>query len=305
MTNSINTAAAAVTPVRKLAHVSENFAVEFDCRTFADLMADIKAAGFVLGEKSLRSMIKGEKTKAGDFEVIEVKFKPVSAADKKAAAEAAKVAKKAAADAKAAEATKAAEVVVTKPVEVAPPAPVAPVIEDKPADEPTKVDPPAPAPAAPVVKAKRVPVDFSHLIAKEPQPVLRDSVIARLFERLCQPEGASKKELMEEFSWSEGGFGGIIHWEPKARGYQLGAEKVDGVLRYRLQFVNSGGRNVLPSELLYRDKKVAAVAAPKAPKAVKEVAEPKARIPKADVAGANPMMGASVTRRRAVAPAKV
>jgi hypothetical protein len=282
MTNANITAPATTTLVapnvdkQRLAHVAENFTMSFKDKTKAAILEEIKAAGFNLGVKSLTALLNGEKQKAGDFEIITVKFSPEEKAAKKAADLAVKEAAKIVATAAKEEAAKIAAKAKADKL----------VVESA---------------------AKKAPIDWGDLIAKTPQPVLAGSVIGRLFEMLSRPEGATKVEMMAEFNWSEGGFGGIIHWEPKARGYALRSAKIDGVLHYHLAFTN--GVDVTPSEILYREKKVAAVAVPKAPKAPKVAATEagetgtaanvtkRVRVPK-DAMESVPAMG-NVTMRRA------
>lgn len=299
---------AANAPVKKLAHTKEVFMVEIDGKTNAQIIEEIKAAGFVLGSKSLAALLSGEKTTAGDFEMIEVKFDPkVAKAAKTAAADAAKAAKAAA---------------ETKP-EIAPAAP-APAAAPKKSAGKKELTPeqaklagdvekeiPTRETTPPVEKPARVLNDVSHLLPAPGtySPLLKDSVMARMFEMLVRPEGATKTELMTEFGWSAGGLAGIIHWEPKKKGYHLGSEKKDGVIHYDLRFnandparPNGNIQRVTAEDLTYREKKpapvvksaeekaaekatkdaakVAAKAAADAAKPVKEAAPAKVKVPK-------------------------
>jgi hypothetical protein len=236
----------ATTQNRKLAHVSDNFSIDIDGgKSNQEILTAIKEAGYVLGSKSLSALMSGEKSKVGVFEMIDVnavlgikpEVAPIVTADVK---------------------PKSAGKKKLTPEQ----AELAKTVEK---EIPTKE-----------LKPSRVLKDFSHLLATEPQPLLRNSVMAQLFEDLCAPNGATKEDLMAKFGWSAGGFGGIIHWEPKKRGYALFSQKVDGKLHYHLHFKGTS-QKVLPTELIYRDKKPAP--APKAPKEAKPAAEPKAAKP--------------------------
>ena len=286
----------AATQNRKLAHTSDNFSVDIDDgKSSKEILAAIKEAGYVLGIKSLAALMSGEKTKVGVFEMIDINavlgIKPESTFN------------------------------IGQPEVTAAPVVTADV---KPKAKGKKQLTPEQAELAKNVekaiptkepKPVRVLKDFSHLLATEPQPLLRNSVMAQLFEDLCKPQGATKDELMARFGWSAGGFGGIIHWEPKKRGYVLFSQKVDGKLHYHLHFKDAN-RKVLPTELIYRDKKPAPapkepkVAKPKAEpkvKAVKEAAEPKepkVKVTKEQLSNVPDLGGARVTSRRAVAKPK-
>jgi hypothetical protein len=114
--------------------------------------------------------------------------------------------------------------------------------------------------------------DWTKVLPQTPQPIKQDSMLHRLFVRLCDPAGLTKKQMMDEFTWSAGGLSGILHWEPKAKGYFLASEKKEGVLHYYLAEIGTG-RRYAPEEILIK-----AAPAPKAPK------EPKA--PKVQAAAA-------------------
>lgn len=146
--------------------------------------------------------------------------------------------------------------------------------------------------------------DWSKVLPQEPQPVKDQSMLHRLFVFLCTPGGVTKAQILSEFTWSAGGLSGILHWEPKAKGYFLKSEKKDGVIHYSLCFHASfkGGAEptpVQPEEILVRTgnatnsglaakikdlKKAAGIpvqeAAPRAPK------EPKPAAPKVEAAAA-------------------
>lgn len=104
--------------------------------------------------------------------------------------------------------------------------------------------------------------DWSKVLPTEPQPVKRDSMMHRLFVFLCTPGGVTKDAILKEFTWSPGGLSGILHWEPKAKGYFLKSEKKDGVVHYSLCFHTAfkGGAEptpVQPEEVLIRETNVA------------------------------------------------
>lgn len=322
--NTQTNAPVANAPVKKLAHTSEVFMVEIEGKTNAQIIEEIKAAGYVLGSKSLAALLSGEKTTAGDFEMIEVKFDPKAAkAAKAAAADAAKAAKAAAAENKPAE--------VAAPAAPAAPAPKKSAGKKELTPEQAKLagevekEIPTREAAAPVEKAPRVLNDVSHLLPAPGtySPLLKGSVMARMFEMLVRPEGATKAELMAEFGWSAGGLAGIIHWEPKKKGYHLGSEKKDGVIHYDLRFnaadparPNGHIQRVTAEELTYREKKPAPVvksaedkAAEKAAKdaakattkaaadAAKPAKEVKVKVTKEQKAQVPPMGAANITKR--------
>lgn len=114
--------------------------------------------------------------------------------------------------------------------------------------------------------------DWTKVLPQSPVPIKQDSMLHRLFVRLCDPAGVTKKQMLDEFSWSAGGLSGILHWEPKAKGYFLASEKKEGALYYYLAEIGTG-RRYSPEEILIK-----AAPAPKAPK------EPKA--PKVQAAAA-------------------
>jgi hypothetical protein len=100
--------------------------------------------------------------------------------------------------------------------------------------------------------------DWSKVLPTEPQPVKKESMLHRLFVFLCTPGGVTKDQILKEFTWSAGGLSGILHWEPKAKGYFLKSEKRDGKLYYSLCYHTAfkGGAEptpVQPEEILIRD----------------------------------------------------
>lgn len=298
--------------VRILKHTSADFQVEVEGKTQATILAEIKAAGHTLGAKSLAVLMKGEKETAGDFTMTKGKPTPATteAPSGKEAADAAKAAK-ANPDAaflakgEAMSLKKAGKTLTPEQAKLA-----AEVEKEIPTRESDK-------------NTLRGKVDWSKILPQTPVPVLKDSMIHRLLVRLCDPKGASKEQLMKEFGWSAGGFGGVIHWEPKAKGYLLQTEKRDGVLYYHLAQIGTGLR-VKAADVLIRDKGTPApdndlaakiraakeaagiaVPAPKAPKAPKAESAPapaasdtnRVRVPKEALAAVPPMAGASVTKR--------
>ena len=298
--------------VKTLFHTKENFKLVIEGMTKGDVMAAIKAANLSIGDKSLADLLNDRKAQAADFEVIYVKFDPIAkkAAAVQAAADKATLAAKVKADKAAAGAIVATKAAEDKAAAAKTKADIKAVkmaedAEAKALAVKTKADAKAAAIAAMPVKAPRVPVDFDHLIAKAPTPQKRGGKIALLLERLCAPTGATKAELMAEFNWSDGGFGGLIHWEPKARGYTLVSEKVDGIIHYHLHYradyaANPSGK-VKPEELMFKPEtpvpatKVAKVAKENTPAVKAKEAEPdvsaakitkRVRIPKADLASA-------------------
>lgn len=284
---------------RTLVHTSEVFSVDVEGKSQAAILAEIKDAGYTLGSKSLSAMLSGEKDQAGDFKMTKENAE-TAAADQAKAAKAKKSAEKS---------------TPTQPEATDPKAEPWPFKGQSLADRvaglkntETKNLTPEQAALAKQVEGQ-IPTkekvsyrgtDWSKVLPQSPVAVRKDSVIHRLFTRLCDQNGASKEELMKEFGWSAGGFGGIIHWEPKAKGYFLGTEKKDGVVRYHLQFIGSSGKKVKPEEILVAEKKVAP---PKEPKAAKQPAAPKepkpakVKVSKEQMATVPPMGGASVTTR--------
>lgn len=305
--------------IATIKHINEAFRVVIGDKSQAAMIAEIKAAGYTLSRASLAALIKGEKEQAGDFKMEKVK-QEVLDAEAAAAAPAPKADKKAAAD-KAKDALKAKK-------DDAAPAPAAK--KEKMTAEQTaalakwgdmgKKDEAAPAPAPapttktltaeqaalaaeqekllptqePAAKVSHRGTDWTKVLPQEPVAVLKDSMLHRLFVRLCDPAGATKEQLMSEFGWSAGGLGGIIHWEPKAKGYLLESEKKDGKLHYHLAQIGTG-RRYHPEEILIREKAAAAPKAAKEPKAPKEPkAAPAPKVPKA----AAPVLGtAAITKR--------
>lgn len=151
--------------------------------------------------------------------------------------------------------------------------------------------------------------DWSKVLPKEPQPVKKDSKVHKFLELLTRPEGVTKEECCKEMGWTAGGFAGMIHWEPKAKGYVLDTEKKDGKIHYRLKkHIEAGGGYVKPGEVVVAEPKPAP--APKAPKAPKAAATDgttsapapagKVRVPKDGMnqaAQPGAMGGVTVTRR--------
>lgn len=136
--------------------------------------------------------------------------------------------------------------------------------------------------------------DWKQVLPLEPQPVKKDSIKHRLFVMLCTPGGVTKEQMMAEFGWSSGGFGGVIHWDPKAFGYLLLTEKREGKLFYSLGYHGQPGRLVQPEEVPLKEAKAAA-----APKAPKEPKAPKVSVPKAAAPAEGDTGGARITSRRA------
>lgn len=180
--------------------------------------------------------------------------------------------------------------------------------------------------------------DWKGVLPESPIPVKRNSKVHQLLVALCRPEGVTKKQLMDEFGWSAGGLSGVLHWEPKAKGYMLRSEKKDGEQRYHLCYHLSykGGAEptrVQPEEILIHEggsaapktdlaakikelKKARGIpvpeAAPKAPKepkvkaAAAENADKAPKVSKEQRAAAAPLAGAAanVTSRRRQKPAQ-
>lgn len=252
--------------ITKLAHTSENFSVEVEGKTNAAILEEIKDAGHKLGKESLKALLDGSKAKAGDFEAVVEAEAPAPAPtetkkpNKKAAA--ADAAKAAAADDKKPEEEKKPEPEITE--DKSGPKVLTPEQAKLAAEVEKEI--PTREPAKNVEKAPRVLKDFSHLLPKpgEYGELLRGTTMSKLFEGLCRDEGMTKAEMMTEFGWSAGGLAGIIHWEPKKKGYTLGSVKKEGVIHYHLMWhaadparPNGHLQKVKLDELKYREKKVA------------------------------------------------
>lgn len=314
--------------VRILKHTSADFQLEVEGKSQAAILAEIKAAGHTLGAASLRALMNGEKETAGDFTMT--KGKPMAATEAataptgKEAADAAKAAKgkkdepKTNPDAaflhagEAAALKKAGKTLTPEQAKLA-----------------AEVEAAIPTKETGEGKKTLRGLDWSKILPQEPVPVLKDSMMHRLFVRLAQPNGATKTELMQEFNWSAGGLGGVIHWEPKAHGYFLHPEKRDGVIHYHLAQIGTG-IFYKPEQVLIREKgtpnpnrdlaakiraakEAAGILAPKPPKepkAPKAEATPapaadgtakpaRVKVSKSDLAGVPPMAGVSMTKRTA------
>lgn len=313
----------------------------------------IKTAGFTLSIKSIAALLSGEKTEAGDFKVEKMTQAAIDAELAAAPAPAPVVEAPAPAAGKsAAEKAKAAKDKLTKEQKDAGAAwglegqaPAAPVKgkgktltpeQAKLAGDVEKEIPTREATGEP--KAARKPgVDWTKVLPQEPVAVREGSMLHRLFVRLCDPAGATKKQLMDEFNWSAGGLGGILHWEPKAKGYFLQSLKENGELRYHLAQIGTGirynpadvkvakaGEPLAKNDLAAKIKAArieagiiqpdapkpegAAPAAPEAPKqeaAPTEPAAPKVKVTKEQRGEAAPMAGVNmVSKRRNPKPAQ-
>jgi hypothetical protein len=241
----------------------------------ADMIAALKTAGHPIGATSLRELIAGKKTEVNGWTLVKAE------ADKK--------------DEKAAPAAfnfpKGSDQPTKDEEKPAAPLNLAQMQQDALNAAPKQLTPEQLALAAKVEnelpgsqlkpgqsidpatgKITHRGANWSEILPQAPIPVKDGSMIHRLLVRLCDPKGATKQELLSEFGWSAGGLSGILHWEPKAKGYFLHSEKKDGELRYYLQEIGTG-RRYGAEEIL-----VKAAAAPKAPK------EPKA--PKVQAAAA-------------------
>lgn len=88
-------------PVRKLAHKTDNFSIDVDGKSNAEIIREIREANYTIGTKTLADLLSGEREEAGSFRIFTVKFtkedqdkrKAEAAAAKKAKADAAKAAK--------------------------------------------------------------------------------------------------------------------------------------------------------------------------------------------------------------------
>lgn len=327
-----------------LKHVSADYTVSTEGKTKAAILAEIKAAGYKLGDKSLASLLSGEKAQAGDFMIAGVTVDPINP--------------------DAAAATSGSDLVPHDQVKA----------EDTPRDTANPYPFPkgqgateaTPAPAAgPVVLtpeqqalADKVEAEmptrdsekptlrgtnWKGVLPETPIAVKKGSKVHQLLGALCRPDGVTKKQLMDEFGWSAGGLSGILHWEPKAKGYLLTSEKVNGELRYHLCFhlsykggseptrvqeheiaLHEGGATAPKSDLAAKIKDLKKArgipvpeAAPKAQKAATtEGTEPKVtaaaaanadkapKVTKEQRAAAAPMAAANVTSRRRSKPAQ-
>lgn len=315
-------------------HASADFQLSTEGMTKAAVLAAIKAAGYKLGDKSLASLMNGEKTQAGDFMVVAATVAPLNPEAGKAAGD---------------------ELVPHDQVKA----------EDTPRDTANPIQFPKSADAtpAPVVltaeqqalaaqveaemptrdseKATLRGTNWKGVLPESPIAVKRDSKVHQLLNALCRPAGVTKKQLMDEFGWTSGGLSGILHWEPKAKGYLLVSEKKDGELRYHLCFhlsykggseptrvqaeevlIHEGGAAAPKSDLAAKIKDLKKArgipvpeAAPKAPKATTEGAEPKVTAAAAADASKAPKVtkeqraqvpaaAANVTSRRRAKPAQ-
>jgi len=309
--------------VRILKHSSADFQLEVEGKSQAAILAEIKAAGHTLGAASLRALMNGEKETAGDFTMT--KGKPVQFAPENPVSTAAPTGKEAAAAAKAAKANPDAAFLHAG--EAAALKKAGKTLTPEQAKLAAEVEAAIPTKETGEAKKTLRGLDWSKILPQEPVPVLKDSMMHRLFVRLAQPNGATKTELMQEFNWSAGGLGGVIHWEPKAHGYVLQTEKRDGMLHYHLAQIGTGIR-YKPEQVLIREKgtpnpnrdlaakiraakEAAGILAPKPPKepkapkaeatpAVTEAAKPaRVKVSKSDLAGVPPMAGVSMTKRTA------
>lgn len=271
--------------VRNLVHAS-NGTVELGSKTQAEILAEMEALGAKIGATSLRELLKGKKDEVGGWKMVEVAAAPSAEVKTDEVQEPANPAFNF---------PKGADMQKTEPTT---PVNIAQMQQDAKNSAPKQLTPEQIALAAAAENAhptnggkdlKKVGdhvatidpttgkqtfrgTDWSKVLPQAPQPVKDGSMLHRLLVRLCDPKGATKQELMTEFGWSAGGLSGILHWEPKSKGYFLHSEKKDGELRYFLQEIGTG-RRYGAEEIL-----VKAPAAPKAPK------EPKA--PKVQAAAA-------------------
>jgi hypothetical protein len=243
-----------------IAHKTADFNLSTEGLSQAKIVEAIKAAGFTLGQKSLAALMNGSKTEAGDFVVkSEAAPTPKGAAAK---AKAAKAKTEAPADEVKTDDVKM-EGKMTKEQEAA-----ASAWGNKPAagakGKGKTLTPEQAKLAADVEKAlptqdKRAVVrgtDWTVVLPQTPVEVKTDSKIHKLLVRLCDPNGATKKELMDEFGWSAGGLAGVIHWEPKAKGYFLNKMKRDdGAMAYYVSEIGTG-RRYTPEEILTTDKRL-------------------------------------------------
>ncbi len=303
--------------IKTIFHKTTGLEINVEGKTNSAIIAEIKKAGFTLGAKSLAAMLKGDVEAAGDFTTV----KPEVKAEEPAVAAAA------------ADTTSGDEVEQLA-------APVAPVTKEVRAKKPTlrervlaagalaplapnldaleKLDPTAREIAEKELAEQREAAlkadkfsfrgtDWSKVLPQSPVAVKEGTKIHGLLVYLTTPGGVTKDEIMTKFGWSAGGLAGILHWEPKAKGYALISEKGgDDKLRYSLAFIGSGGRRVKPEEVLV--KAAAAPKAPKAPKAAAPEGTPedapavkKVRVPKNGMDAVGVLMaalgGSSVTKR--------
>lgn len=273
--------------------------------TKAAMLAAIKATGHPIGGTSLNELITGKKTDVSGWSV------QTAGGDKLPKADEAPASFK---FPKAADMQPAAT--DPAPVQITPA-----LVQLTPEQAALAKDVEAAMPTRDAEKKTLRGTDWSKVLPTTPQAIKRDSMLHRLFVFLCTPNGVTKEQIMKEFNWSAGGLSGILHWEPKAKGYFLKSEKRDGKLYYSLCYHASykGGAEptpVQPEEILIRDgapvnsgltakikdlKKQAGIpvkeAAPKAPK------EPKAESTKTEPA-ANASKAPSVSKaQRAQVPA--
>jgi hypothetical protein len=293
--------------IATIKHTTEAFRVVIGDKTQKAILEEIKAAGYTLSRGSLAAMINGEKETAGDFkmekvkqEVLDAEVAPAPEAPKADAAPTPKGA---------ADKAKAAKEKLTKEQKdagalwglegqgAAPKAgkPEAKTLTPEQAKLAADAEAAMPTKQTGVTGEKKTArgTDWTKILPQEPVPIKKDSRLHKMFIRLCDPKGVSKDELMNEFNLSAGGLGGIIHWEPKAKGYFLASEKVEGKLRYHLQYINGAGRRVLADDIKVQEGRVmmdtsvralidAAKGVVKEVKAAKAEAAPKA--PAANVA---------------------
>lgn len=263
-----------------IAHKTADFNLNTEGMTQLDVQTAIKAAGYALGQKSIAALMNGSKTEAGDFMV---KTEAPKADVKKAAADAAKAA---------ADAAKAAKAKTDEKKPAADAGAEAPKTDkpakakggDKAAQEAAMKAWGGDAGAAPESKGKgktltpeqkklasdvekAIPTkekgapaqrgtDWSTILPQSPVAVKAGSKGHQLFLALCEPEGATKKELMEKFNWTAGTLGGLIHWEPKAKGYFLNKiKRANGEMAYCLTEIGTGNR-YKPEDIITTDQRI-------------------------------------------------
>jgi len=250
-----------------------------------DMLAAIKATGNPLGGTSLNELITGKKTDIAGWTCAKTETTPEDTPATEPAA------------------SEQPEVEAAAPNENAAPANPE-VVQLTPEQAALAKDVEAAMPTRDAEKKTLRGTDWTKVLPTSPQAVKRDSMMHRLFVYLCTPGGVTKDQILKEFNWSAGGLSGILHWEPKAKGYFLKSEKKDGKLYYSLCFhaAYKGGAEptlVQPEEILIRDgaaansglaakikelKKAAGIPVQEAaPKAPKEPTEPKVEA----AAGAN------------------
>jgi hypothetical protein len=323
--------------VKSLSHKGSDFRINVEGKSQSAILNEIKAAGLMLSAKNLSKLLKGEVAEAGDFKGLKSKAHvaaETSPADKLIEQGNAIVAGNSApttapTDAAPANTEVAPPTATQTPVAAAAAQTAAPAAAKAVrAKGPSLWERIQAAKAHPAVTAQEnLTEEQKALIAKTeaeqgtvakvsykgtnwdapgvlpqaPVAVLRDSKLHKLFEFLTKEGGVTKEQCCAEFGWSAGGFAGIIHWEPKAKGYQLLTEKKDGKIHYSLGYKNSNGKKVEPGSVVVRDKVVAAPKAPKAPKAPAAVKTPKVRVPADGMAQAGAAMNggnaAQVTTR--------